>query len=482
MSTQQKNDFAVTAIGTASRAVAEVNNRFPSALLSALPQLPSLANKCYIVGQARRADVVWSRADFLAICEHMLNGNSLSHFLAAWEDSETGEARFAKAYRARADKRASWAWATITTKTKVGTSIGFYPSNNDGMTRWGAIDFDAHDGAHERARKWSLAAFQLLLSHPELYLVLCTSGGGGFHLFIFTREVYRIGEWILLLKQVCQLIGAEIADGVCEIFPNEKAESQRTGKAIRAPGTFNPKTGNPSLIEAETIQPLLQSLPRTWSSFIGKVNRRLLRNGHEVSLHKSTNTYSLSTEGLIENVIQQHPILRKGTRNGVLMKLIGDLAHKFGFEKAREAVECHYNTYSDYIATALDEHLRQFDDAWRGQCEKIRNRFSPMEKKVFDQLHTNHQREAFRIVWAFAGAAEKNGRKDFPIGRDSLADRLSVTQAGASDIIRALIQAGAIRETRPYKPHKSLAHYRWLLRRRGDTADRHRTRDTQLAV
>lgn len=128
-----------------------------------------------------------------------------------------------------------------------------------------AIDFDAHDGEHEEARKRALEAFSLLLREPQYYLILCASGNG-YHLFVYTRELYPVGQWIVLLKQVCAWIGAPIANGTCEIFPNERAESQPTGKGIRAPGTLNPKSGRFSLIEAETVGPLLHTLPRTWSS------------------------------------------------------------------------------------------------------------------------------------------------------------------------------------------------------------------------
>src|SRR6266851_1057010 len=105
---------------TKSRTVAQSNGLQHSTLLAGLPPLPLLANRCYIVGQGQRMDVVWSRAEFMAICEHMLNGNQLEHFLTAWADARTGVARFAKArYRKRADKHASWAWDTVTAKAKI---------------------------------------------------------------------------------------------------------------------------------------------------------------------------------------------------------------------------------------------------------------------------------------------------------------------------------------------------------------------------
>jgi hypothetical protein len=136
-------------------------------LPDAARRLPTLANNCYLVGEAKRADIIWTEGDFLALCEHMLNDNPPEHFLSVWIDKESREPQFKKpSFRYRADKRARWAWATVTGKATVQTAIGFYPSNTDKKSRWAAIDFDAHNGEFDRARKWSLEAFQLLLRQP----------------------------------------------------------------------------------------------------------------------------------------------------------------------------------------------------------------------------------------------------------------------------------------------------------------------------
>jgi hypothetical protein len=74
--------------------------------LSSSARLPTLANHCFIVGEGKRADVVWSEGDFLALCEHMLNDNPPDYFLSAWIDQASGQARFAKAPRqSRAEAR-----------------------------------------------------------------------------------------------------------------------------------------------------------------------------------------------------------------------------------------------------------------------------------------------------------------------------------------------------------------------------------------
>jgi hypothetical protein len=429
--------------------------------------LPTLANKCYIVGEAKRADVVWSEGDFLALCEHMLNGNPLTHFLAGWRDRETGRARFAKAARCRADKRASWAYATVTGKAKAQTAIGFYPSNLEGKSHWAAIDFDAHNGEREQPRKWSLQAFSLLLSHPQLFLVLCASGNG-YHLFIFTRELYPVGEWIVLLKQVCQWIGAPIADGVCELFPNERAESQRVGRGIRAPGTFNPKTGTPSLIEAETIKPLLKTLPRTWNAGIGKVTILAQGKTDALSLHKSTNcyfltTYSVSTQPIVEALLARYPIERIGTRNNVLMELIGDLIHKFGREAAERIITEHYRRYEKHIRSSIGEHIHAFGTAWDSMRQKLVGSLLPAEEEIFNALRSEHQREGFLIVRAFSKAAGHKGDSDFEIAQYSLADRLSITPPGAADVIGKLCEMKAIDPTQPAVRHRAAARFRWIL-------------------
>lgn len=301
-----------------------------------------------------------------------------------------------------------------------------------------------------------------MLQHPQLYLVLCASGNG-YHLFIFTRELYQVSEWIVLLKQVCEWIGAPIADGICETFPNERAESQRVGKGIRAPGTLNPKTGTVSLIEAETIRPLLERLPRTWSTGVGKVTCARLGNSNALSLQKSTNTYSLSTRPLIEALLLRYPVERKGTRNGILMSLIGDLVHKFGREISQRIVKEHYEKYQDQIGTPLDEHMRDFITGWNGLVSKIVESLSPAETNRFDSLRSEHQREGFLIVRAFAGAAHHKREADFPIAWASLADRLNITPPGAGHVIRKLCETKIIEQRQCAIRHKSTARFAWVI-------------------
>jgi hypothetical protein len=216
---------------------------------------------------------------------------------------------------------------------------------------------------------------------------------------------------------------------------------------------------------------LFETLPRTWSLGVGKVTRALPRNNAALSLHRSTNTYFLtrhsgSTESLVERLLAHYPIEQKGTRNGVLMHLIGDSVHMFGREAAERIVKEQYQRNQQNIQSPLDEHLRDFATAWEGMHKKLVDSLSPEEQQAFNALNTEHQREGFFIVRAFAGAAAHKCEQDFAVGRASLADRLSITPCGASDVIRKLCEAKAITPTQAYVRHKKPARFRWVPLRR----------------
>ena len=89
--------------------------------------------------------------------------------------------------------------------------------------------------------------------------MLCDSGRG-YHVFIFADEPRPVAEWVALLKDAADVIGAPIQDGVCELFPNEKTAEQEVGKPIRVPGSLNPATGEAEKILAFTIEPLIARL------------------------------------------------------------------------------------------------------------------------------------------------------------------------------------------------------------------------------
>jgi hypothetical protein len=414
-----------------------------------------------------RIDTLLSKEEFVALIEHMGNGNPPSHFLTGWRDDD-GNPRYAKAKpRKRADTQASWTWDTIIGQAKRKTSMGLYPKNRANQSTWAAVDFDAHSGGDDLAKDWAMKAFTLLREYQDRYVLLSASGRG-YHVFIFALQARPIAEWTNLLKHTCETIGAPILAGVCELFPNERTERQEVGRAIRVPGSLNPATGNVELIVAQTIRPLIDQLRSRATK--NSPNRPLyqlktfpLRNLTEIREADNSSScikpfFSASTGRLIGDILAKHPIKAKSTRNGVLMKMIGELFHKFGRQLSERIVREHYEAYKNNVTTPLKEHMREFRDAWDDFLGRTIASLSQSERGIFEQLNTEAQREAFLLIRSFS----KLATYDFPVALLSLADRLSITPAGATYVIRKLVELGAIEKTADSEINSKPACYRWI--------------------
>jgi len=414
-----------------------------------------------------RIDELMTKAHFASLIEHMLNANPVSHFLVAWRDKD-GVARFAKAKpHKNAGVHAGWTYDTIVGKAKRETSMGLYPKNTNNESTWAALDFDAHDESQrDVAKERAIRAFTSLLEYRDRYLLL-TDSGRGYHVFIFAGQPRSITEWITLLKETVATVSTPIQDGVCEIFPGENSYGQEVGRGIRVPGSINPATGEAEKIMADTIQPLLDQLAKDEAA-AKKANReRNSSSPRKLSLVKETNSYyctdgrgffAASTHRLIEQLVAKYPIPRTGTRNSVLAKLVGELFHKFGHAVSEQIVSRHYQTHSGNVRTGLDEHLREFRQAWKSFRKKELTRLTQFERERFDKLQTEPQREAFFLCRSFA----KLTSGEFPLSQASLADRVGLTPPGAGYVIDRLIEVGANKKTAETRPHSRCAHYRWI--------------------
>jgi TOTE conflict system, Archaeo-Eukaryotic Primase domain len=427
-------------------------------------------------------DTLLTKAQFVSLVKHMMNGNPISHFLTVWRD-EDGVARFAKAKPSRdAETHAGWTYDTITEKAKRKTSMGLYPKNKDNESTWAALDFDAHDHTQrDVAEGRAVRAFTLLLEYRDRYLILSASGRG-YHVFILAHEPRPITEWARVLEDAADTVGAPIQDGVCELFPNERTAEQEVGRAIRVPGSLNPATGEVEKIMADTIQPLLERLARQETVQNNATRARHSLGPRELALVKEANSYfreqkpgvffASSTQRLIAEVVSKHPITQKATRNGALAKLVGELFRKFGYALSEQIVSEHYRVYAANIRTPLDEHLREFRQAWKSFRKKETRRLNHSELELFDQLQTEPQREAFFLCRAFA-----KFQNEFPLSQASLADRLCVTRQGAGYVVARLIELGAIERTAGARPHSKSAYYRWRRFATFDTSARAHARE-----
>lgn len=415
--------------------------------------LPTLATNCVLVGHAKKADVVWTRDDFMALCEHMMNGNERNFFLIPYREKD-GTAHFAKAKKARADRRGSWAWDTINGRAKNPASIGFYPRNAEGKTRWGAMDFDAHNGNDvERARHLAFAAFALLVHHPQLFAVLATSGNGGWHLFVFTLDFHDCAEWERLLRQVAAMIGATIEKGVLEIFPS--ATRGRIGYGLRAPGTLNPKNGCFGLIAYENFTNLCAKKRERDSLFLSRSNNGA--KGSDLTYRNEKPVY----RGEFDEWQARFAITQPRTRHQKLKEMVNHIFRQVGREVARCNAEVQCNEKTVSTTATLSEHLQEFDELW-SWCEmQWLSELSESEHDKFDALpEDSNDREAFRIVRNFARlVSDPNG--DFKIVAEHLAKRLGVTLQTACNIRRRFSLAAILEPTADYVPQRFAARFRW---------------------
>jgi hypothetical protein len=427
----------------------------PLELSQALAKLPSLATECVLVGHAKKADVVWTKAQFFALCRYMLNDNDANFFMIPYRRDDDGAACFAKAKTARADRRANWAWDTITGRAKMPASIGFYPRTPEGKSRWAAMDFDAHDGETARARAWALDTFRVLFRHPELFLVLCTSGGGGWHLFVFSRDFHAIEDWNRLLKQAADFIGATVGKGLCEIFPSETRGT--TGYGIRAPGAWNPKSGEFGLIAFQNVAQLLPPEDKESSTFLYRLTHGA--KGSEFTYKEKEGLY----RGLRNEWKDSFAITAKSTRHEKLMHLVDHIFRQAGRKTARANAELQYGEATVGMKASVAEHMDEFAQRWSWWLESWIAELSDSEQRRLAVLTTENERDAYRIIRSFSRAPRNENDKDFPIVCQNLADRLSITLPGAAKIREKLRVLGIIEQTAPYVPNRLAARYCWLL-------------------
>jgi hypothetical protein len=414
-----------------------------------LRALPTLLTDCVLVGHAEKADVIFTPPQWFAMCAHMMNENPQNFFLMAYRDKD-GKAKFARAYHANADDRIDWAWDTVKGTSKIPASIGFYPTNAQRQSRWGAMDFDSHDENKTRARDLAHKAFALLIREPKLYVALCTSAGDpvntGWHLFIFTEDFYPVEEWTRLLKQVASQTETPVQSGVCEIFPDE---CKGIGRGIRAPGTWNPKNGECGLILRETFTKLLPSITPKES------NASLGARCNTMEVKKITP--SMIFRGERNEWQAAFSITTSRTRHDQLVKLIGTAFIQSGTQVAKQNAVLQHNEANPAPVATLSEHLAEFDVAWSGMERQWKAKLSPLERARFYERTTDNDRDAFRIMRNWS----QTDSPDFKAHCQSLANRLGVTLKTAANIRRRFCALGILRKTAEYVPHKLASRYEW---------------------
>jgi hypothetical protein len=408
-----------------------------------------------------KADVIWSRNEWTLLCRHLHNGNGPRGFVMGFRDK--GEKKYVRSKTKSAEDVISWAWSAIVGKAKSKIAFVPYSRNKRHESRWGAMDFDAHDGNTDRARQFAEAAFLCLLKRPELFVILEGTGSGGFHLWAIAEEFHSASEWSGFLKSIAHKIGATIQSSICEIFPPD-SDPTEWGKAVRAPGCWNPST--------ETYSEILwQNCGLLISSLSGKSkNGALIPKGLQDDFPDRERSISFlpsssTPQGIYREKewLEEFSITQPGTRNEMLSALVGEVFHQIGRQSALRLCQLQFEKKTVAARAGLKEHLSSFQELWRG-LEKIwLVSLSESERAKFSALTTENERDAFRIIRSYARKAEQDGATDFPIVRDNLAERLGVTDKGAAWIRDKFVLLGITAQTAKYVPNKSSARFKWLL-------------------
>jgi hypothetical protein len=409
-----------------------------------------------LIGEGQPADRIWTREEYLLLCHHMRNDNPPNEFLHVYCDSN-GAPRFVKAKSPDVEKRITWAWDTITRRATHKIAIGFYPWNCQGKSRWAAIDFDAHDGDEPRAKAFALTAFEILRKSPQLSLILATSGSKGWHLFLLTEQFHSVEDWVRLLKRVNDNIGAEIKTGICEIFPNETRSGSRP-HAIRAPGTWNPKTNQLGAIIFTSAARILEERRKK------EVSSFLYHSTAGVKAGRLNDSYPPAFYcGGHQNWVDQFAITQPSTRHGQLRELVYCIFRQVSQPVGRRIADLQYQSARVQPKATLAEHLGEFEQLWTWMTTQWRAELSDAEEEIFIGLSTQTERDLFRILRNFARLACSQKEIDFPFPLQHVAERLGVSFQYLSKLRKRFVGASLIVQTAPAITNRSAARFQWGL-------------------
>lgn len=398
--------------------------------------------------QGEPASRIWTAADWCTLCVHLHNENSPIRYVMAFREN-TGQKKYVRAKNLPVGKAISWAWSSIAARPKSRIAFVPYSTNKDRMSRWGAMDFDAHDGNHQRARKFAFAAFQCLLNSDH-FLIL-ESSGQGWHVWAVSKEFRNVNDWVRLLKDVAERIGVSIEEGVCEIFPPDSL-SVGYGKGMRAPGSWNPATDTCNEIYWQNTNELLSDL-------IPKIESEQLT---DIERNNSFSSSFLSLHPFLSRFVEESKITKAGQRNTQLGKLVGEVFHQVSYCVARKLVEEQFDAKTVATKATLEQHLGSFEKYWSGLNRLWDAELSEAEREVYHQLGETDQ-NAFRIVRSFAAFSRANQDPDFPIAAENFGVRLGMTLQGACEVRKRLVKVGILRPTARFVRNQSAARFAWAL-------------------
>ena len=399
--------------------------------------------------QGRTADLVWTKSEYERLARFLHNDNGHTQFVMAMR--KDGRGHFFKSRRVTVERAISWSWRTITDEVAADKKTTFVPysQNSEGLSRWGCLDFDAHDGDHARAQRHAFDAWQFLLNSDLTVIIEAT--GGGWHLWCIAKEFRSVRDWTLFLRGVAKAIEAKVKPGICEVFPDDTGA--RHGKGVRSPGSWNPNTDGLNLIYWENSEVLLSSLIRP----IGKPE-----NPSEVRFtDKKSNDFYRYPEWE-RTWKRQFAIEENQSRHQKLLGLVGAVFHKISRKQALHLVTAQYAEATVTMRGTQAEHIKEFAEMWDDLVRKWQVELTAAENGKFARLKTESEKDAFRIIRSYARMAQERDQPDFPVALYNLAERLGLTPPGAGKLLGRFVAGGILRRTAYAVIHRSAARYAWV--------------------
>jgi hypothetical protein len=400
--------------------------------------------------QGKTADLVWTKSEYERLARFLHNDNGQTQFVMAMR--KDGRGHFFKSRKITVERAISWSWRTITDEVAPDKKTTFVPysQNSEGLSRWGCLDFDAHDGDHARAQRHAFDAWQFLLNSDLTVIIEAT--GGGWHLWCIAKEFRSVRDWTLFLRGVAKAIEATVKPGICEVFPDDTGA--RHGKGVRAPGSWNPSTDSLNLILWENSEVLLSSLIRP----IGKPG-----NPSEVRFtDKKSNDFYRYPEWE-RSWKRQFAIEQNQSRHQKLLGLVGAVFHKISRKQALVLAEAQYAEAT--VATRADqaEHAREFAEMWDDLVQRWQCELTTAENGKFARLKIESEKDAFRIIRNFALMAQERNLPDFPVALYNLAQRLDMTPPGAAKLLGRFVEGGILKRTAYAVIHRSATRFAWQV-------------------
>jgi hypothetical protein len=128
---------------------------------------------------------------------------------------------------------------------------------------------------------------------------------------------------------------------------------------------------------------------------------------------------------------------------------------------ARHFVQRQFESKTVDTNADIDTHFAEFEDLWDWSLSEWDKALSPSEGHKFELLRTSIERDAFRIIRDFHRSASHSRHSEFPISRDSLAERLQISGEGAGKLRRKFCALGIIRLIKAHVAHRQCAYYQW---------------------